>query len=115
MSQKNRDEKNRWRNVTIAFRVSHEENQSINLRVKLSGLTKQDYIVRRCQEKDVVVVGNPRVYKALKEQLTFLLEELHRLEHSGDMPELMVEATELIAMTLSGMKETSNQEVSTHE
>ena len=115
MSQKNRAEKNRWRNVTIAFRVSHEENQSINLRVKLSGLTKQDYIARRCQEKDVVVVGNSRVYKALKEQLTCLLEELRRLEHSGDMPELLVEATELIAMTLSGMKETPNQEVSPHD
>lgn len=26
MSQKNMDDKNRWRNVTIAFRISPEEN-----------------------------------------------------------------------------------------
>ena len=25
MSEKNRDDKNRWRNVTIAFRMSQEE------------------------------------------------------------------------------------------
>ena len=27
MSEKNRDDKNRWRNVTIAFRMSPEENE----------------------------------------------------------------------------------------
>ena len=42
MSEKNRDDKNRWRNVTIAFRMSPEENEELNNRVKLSGFrTKQ--------------------------------------------------------------------------
>ncbi len=46
MSEKNRDDKNRWRNVTIAFRMSPEENEELNNRVKLSGFrTKQDYIM----------------------------------------------------------------------
>ena len=48
MSEKNRDDKNRWRNVTIAFRMSPEENEELNNRVKLSGFrTKQDYILSR--------------------------------------------------------------------
>ena len=47
MSEKNRDDKNRWRNVTIAFRMSSEENDELNNRVKLSGFrTKQDYIIQ---------------------------------------------------------------------
>ena len=29
MSEKNRDDKNRWRNVTIAFRMSPEENEEL--------------------------------------------------------------------------------------
>ena len=37
MSEKNRDNKNRWRNVTIAFRMSPEENAELDLRVKLCG------------------------------------------------------------------------------
>ena len=42
MSEKNRDDKNRWRNVTIAFRMSPEENEELNNRVKLCGFrTKQ--------------------------------------------------------------------------
>ena len=64
MSHKNRDEHNRWRNKTVAFRVSPEEDEQLEIFVKLSGLTKQDYITRRLLEKEVVVQGNPRVYKA---------------------------------------------------
>lgn len=46
MSEKNRDNKNRWRNVTIAFRMSPEENEELNLRVKLCGYqTRQEYII----------------------------------------------------------------------
>ena len=47
MSHKNRDERNRWRNKTVAFRVSPEEDKQLETYVKLSGLTKQDYITRR--------------------------------------------------------------------
>ena len=47
MSAKNMDNHNRWRNRTVAFRVSDEENAQIDLAVKLTGLTKQDYITRR--------------------------------------------------------------------
>ena len=40
MSAKNRDNKNRWRNITVGFRVSPEENELINRAVALSGLPK---------------------------------------------------------------------------
>jgi predicted DNA-binding protein len=57
MSLKNRDEHNRWRNKTVAFRVSPEEDEQLEIAVKLTGLTKQDYIIRRLLCKDVVVQG----------------------------------------------------------
>lgn len=62
MSAKNMDKHNRWRNKTVAFRVSPEEDAQIEMAVKLTGLTKQDYIIRRLLCRDVVVQGNPRVY-----------------------------------------------------
>ena len=52
MSLKNRDNHNRWRNKSFAFRVSPEEDAQIETFVKLSGLTKQDYITRRLTCKD---------------------------------------------------------------
>ena len=103
MSAKNVDHHNRWRNVTIAFRVSPEENESINMRVRLSGLTKQDYITKRCQERDVVVVGNPRVFKALKNELTAVLIRLQEIERSSEMDEALQETIQIVAKTLDGM------------
>lgn len=76
MSLKNRDEHNRWRNKTVAFRVSPEEWEQIERYVQLSGLTKQDYITRRLINKEVVVQGNPRVYKALRNNLANVLIEI---------------------------------------
>ena len=84
------DYEGRWRNHTVAFRVSDEESKLLNDLVALSGLTKQDYITRRLLCRDVVVQGNPRVYKALKNQMLAIYEELKRLEAlSPDNDELI--------------------------
>ena len=48
--------------------------------MQLSGLTKQDYITRRLLCREIVVQGNPRVYKALRNELNSVLEELKRIE-----------------------------------
>lgn len=78
------DNRGRWRNKTVAFRVSEEEAKQIDECVRLSGLTKQDYIVRRLMCRDIVVQGNPRVYKALKNQMAELYEELKRIEQFSE-------------------------------
>ena len=64
----------------MAFRVSPEEDEQIEAAVRLSGLTKQDYITRRLLCREVVVQGNPKVYKALRDQLAAVLDELRRAE-----------------------------------
>jgi hypothetical protein len=103
MSLKTLDEKGRWRSLTVAFRMSPEENGDLNTRVKLSGLTKQDYIIRRLSERDVVVQGNPRVYKALRNQLTEIHTELCRLDCAGDAKDDFLSVLQLVAETVSGM------------
>lgn len=107
MSLKNRDEHNRWRNKTIAFRVSPEENEQIERYVRLSGLTKQDYITRRLTHKDVVVQGNPRVFKALRSQLAEVLSELQRIENGNAVNDELLDLIEMIADILGRMKEES--------
>ncbi len=105
MSLKNRDNHNRWRNKTVAFRVSPEEDAQIETFVKLSGLTKQDYITRRLICKDVVVQGNPRVYKALRDQLATVLNELRRIEAGDSVSDELLDVIEMIAAIMDGMKE----------
>ncbi len=103
MSLKNRDNKNRWRNKTVAFRVSPEEDEQIETAVRLSGLTKQDYITRRLLCRDVVVQGNPRVYKALRNELAAVLGELRRIEAGNGVDDELLDTIELIAAIMGGM------------
>ena len=101
---KNLDYKGRWRNKTVAFRVSEEEAKLIDDLVALSGLTKQDYIIRRLQCRDVVVQGNPRVYKALRNQMADIYEELKRLERCGEANDELLYPIQLIAETMNGLR-----------
>lgn len=104
MSAKNRDNKNRWRNITVGFRVSPEENELINKAVALSGLPKQEYCYRRCLNQDVVIQDNPRVFKALKTELAGVLTELQRIEAGSSVDEELLNVIELIAIILGGLK-----------
>ena len=107
MSLKNRDEHNRWRNKTVAFRVSSEEDKQIETYVRLSGLTKQGYITRRLTHRDIVVQGNPRVFKALRNQLAEVLAELQRIEAGSEVNDELLDVIEMIADILGGLKEES--------
>ena len=89
MSAKNLDKHNRWRNKTVAFRVSPEE----------------DYIIRRLLCRDVVVQGNPRVYKALRDQLAAVLDELRRIEAGQGVNDELLDTIQMIATIMNGMQE----------
>ena len=101
---KNLDYKGRWRNKTVGFRVSEEEAKLIDTQVALSGLTKQDYIIRRLQCRDVVVQGNPRVYKALRNQMADIYEELKRLESVSEANDDLLYTIQMIAEIMNGLK-----------
>ncbi len=105
MSLKNLDARGRWRSKTIAFRVSPEEDALLETYVRLSGLTKQDYITRRLLEKDVVVQGNPRVFKALRNELAAVLDELQRIKAGNQVDSDLLDTIQMIAVILDGMKE----------
>lgn len=105
MSLKNLDNHNRWRNKTVAFRVSPEEDEQLEAFVKMSGLTKQDYITRRLLCRDVVVQGNPRVYKALRDQFATVLDELRRIEAGTGVEDELLDTIYFIAEIMDGMKE----------
>lgn len=100
MSAKNFDTQGRHRSKIISFRVSPEEGELLDTKVKLSGLTKQDYIIKKITDSAVTVQPNPRVYKALKTQLENVLTELKEKEPSDDL----LETIRLINQTLYGMK-----------
>ena len=105
MSVKNLDRHNRWRNKTVAFRVSPDEDREIETAVRLSGLTKQDYITRRLLCREVVVQGNPKVYKALRDQFAAVLDELRRIETGQGVNDELLDTIQMIATIMNGMQE----------
>ena len=102
MSARNVDKHNRFRCITVGFRVSPEEHEHINKAVAMSGLSKQEYCYRRCLGRDIVVQGNPRVYKALKDQLAEVLVELKRIEAGASIDDELLENINLRTRTLDG-------------
>ena len=103
--EKKLDKRGRWRNKTTSFMMSPEERADLDVRVSLSGLTKQEYITRRLEDMEVVVQGNPKVFWGLREELRAVAEQLRRLESTSDMdPELLAEL-KMISTVMEGMKE----------
>lgn len=102
---KNVDKKGRWRNVIVSFRMSPEERDDLNVRVKLSGLTKQDYVIKRLLEREVIVISSSRLYKAVREQMTEILSELKRIENGKNVDGDLLAVIETVAKTYNGLQE----------
>ncbi len=85
MSHKNVDNHNRLRSVVVGFRMSPEEANLLNGLVKVSGLNKQDYLINRALQRDVIVNGNPRVFIGLKKELIALYNALQRLNNCSQI------------------------------
>lgn len=88
------DRSGRRRSVTVAFRVSPEEAGRIDALVATSGLTKQDYIVHRLEDTQVIVIPNSRAQKGLSDAMARVYAELRRIERGS---ELSPDLTDLVA------------------
>lgn len=87
MSQKSRDKKNRWRNVVVGFRMSPQEAEELNVKVSLSGLSKQDYLIKSCLGQELRIVCGRKVAREMQMYLEAILEELQNMETTEEMDE----------------------------
>lgn len=106
MSAKVVDAHNRWRSKTISFRMSSEEAAQLDKLVALSGLTKQDYIIECLLKRSITVVGNPRVFKALKSQLAQIHQDLSQTDANTVTDELL-ETIRFVAEVLEKLNKES--------
>lgn len=105
MTNKVYDKAGGRRIVTVAFRMSVAESKRLDDMVQASGLTKQDYIISRLEEKDVVVHGNPRVYIGLKRLLEETNNKLDEISAKADAPdEFLLDTINFITRIIEGMK-----------
>ena len=93
----------RKRNLIVSFRVTPEENQKINRMVALSGLEKQEYLARNMMRQIIVVKGNPRVFKAMRNQLEEILLELKRIANASCLNEELINLIEYVTYVCEQM------------
>ena len=104
MSRKVMDCCNRWRSRTVSFRMSPEEDALLDSMVRLSGMTKQDYLYRRALEEEVVVRPDVRVYKMLRDEMARVYRELRRIRSAGEVDEGLAWTVDFLAREFSAMR-----------
>lgn len=103
MSYKNLDKRGRERNITVGFRVSEQEAKRIDSLVAMSGMTKQDYIVSRLENKDVIVKPSTRIFKGLRDEMRNIYVELLRLRRGQEIDPDLVDILETLTKIYAGM------------
>ena len=115
MSAKNNDVQGRFRSLTIAFRVSPEEIEVLNEKVKLSGLTKQDYMIACSTDKDIIVHPNTFVYKSLRNKLDHFIELFQNMQQLGELPLDELEVLEMMLKIVTSLKENKKAQIKVHK
>ena len=101
MSEKALDKHGRWRSVSVSFRASPHEVELIDTAVKLSGLTKREFIIRTLLNRDIHITANPRVYITLKNQMKDILIELQRISDGGNIDIELLDTIDSIVRLLN--------------
>ena len=94
----------RQRPITVAFRVSEELNETINLLVAASGMTKQDYIVSKLLDQEITVKPCPSVQAALREELREVAKQLNRLRKGENPSEHLLETCDILSEIILGLR-----------
>ena len=108
MSEKNLDQTGRWRNRVVAFRVSEKEAEMINRLVSASGMSKQDYIITKLTNKELIVEGSIRTFSGLKTQLMYVQEELKRINEINIENQDVIDLLKVITEILLKIEENQN-------
>ena len=109
MTAKAMDNHNRWRSKTVAIRMSPEEANQLDAFVQMSGLPKQDYLIQRALQREVVVIGNPRVYKGLRIQMETIHNDLQCINAERFIDDELLDRVEQITTIMKSMKEDANE------
>ena len=69
-----------------------------------TGLTKRQKTTNRLLNKDIVVQGNPRVYKALRDQMDNLIIELQRFDSETAFSPEFAETIQFVLKIMDGLR-----------
>lgn len=95
---------NRVRSKTIAFRITPELNEQINLIVAASGMTKQDYITSKLLGLEVAIVPSTYTYAALRDEMREVCRQLNRIRNGCEPSERLLGLCERLSDLFLGLR-----------
>lgn len=96
--------KNRTRNQLLNFHLTAEEKEYIFNRVKLSGLTKQEYFLQSLMYQQVVCIGNITTFDEMRNQLTSIKESIESCENLEMVEQEKLETLRMILELYNGLE-----------
>lgn len=105
MSQKILDKRGRWRNHTIAFRVSEYEWKEIHERAAICGMQMQNYLTRSAIYQKIVFVGERKNLDTIRKKQNEILQELKRIRDASEITEDRLSALWIITEILDASDE----------
>ena len=96
-------EKNRKRCLIVNFRMSQEEREALEERIRLSGLKKQDYMIRSTLYQKIVVVGNEKMFAKVVGMLEQIREEISRINDNSEIKVNMLVPLRTICEVMEGL------------
>ena len=83
--------------------MSHEENERIELLSKAAGVTQQQYIMMKFEDKEFTIVPDVRTYKMLRDEMRAVYQELSRLRDCSEMDERLAAKVDLLSELFVGV------------
>ena len=98
------NDNNRERSKTIAFRVTPEVDEQINLIVAASGMTKQDYNTSKLRDMEVTVVPSTYTYTALRDEMREVCKQLNRVRSGCEPSDRLMSLCERLSDIFLGLR-----------
>lgn len=106
----------RKRSKTIAFRVTPEVDEQINLIVAASGMTKQDYIESKLLDMEVTIVPSTYTYAALRDEMREVCKQLNRVRSGCEPSERLLSIIDRLSDIFLGLRlDDSTSDVDTED
>lgn len=91
------------RNKIMNFYVTEEEKEKIEIRMKLSGLTKQEFYVQSMMNQKVICIGNIKTFDEMKKQLLQIGEYLKNITSDSQLDNNVLENLRMILELYHGV------------
>ena len=114
MSAKNNDKQGRFRSKIVSFRVSPEEANIIDRKARLSGKTKQDYIIEALHNHEVVMQPNTYILRSLYDELRYFIDLFEQLDNKVNLPCDELEVLEMMLKIIIQLKEKDTNQKDPH-